>query len=97
MGELKTWAEGELGCTPCGGSRMPGADAASGGRWEAAGAAAGQSAVAGAPSCGESGTLRAAVRDSLQGGGGAGEGADPGSVRRGEAPGRKTSRPEWAR
>lgn len=94
MVELKTWEEEELGCTPCGGSQMPGVDVASGGRWEVVEAAEDQSAVVGVPSCGESGPLQAAVQDSLQGGGG---GADQELVHRGGAPERKPSRPELAR
>lgn len=92
--ELKTLEEEELGCTPCGGSQMPGVDVASGGRWEVVGAVGDQSAVVGVPSCGESGTLQVAVQDSPQGGGG---GADQEPVHRGGAPERKTSRPELAR
>lgn len=67
MVELKTLEEEGLGCTPCGESQMPGVDVASGGRSEVVGAAGDQSAVVGVPSCGESGTLQAAVQDSLQG------------------------------
>lgn len=95
MVELKTWEEEVLGCTPCGGSQMPGVGVASGGQWEVVGVAGDQSAAVGAPSCGESGTLQAAVRDSLQGGGVGGADQEP--VHRGGAPERKTSRPESAR
>lgn len=93
MVELKTWGVEELGCTPCGGSQRPGADVASGGRWEVVGEVGDQSAVVGVPSCDESGTLQAAEPDSLQGGDG---GADQELVHRGGAPERKTSRPELA-